>query len=48
MRGNVKTLSLDPNFASTYNNKGLALDKLGRTREAQQAYNKAKQLGVEA
>ncbi|MGI9061895.1 MAG: tetratricopeptide repeat protein [Ktedonobacteraceae bacterium] len=42
--GECQNLSLDPNFASAYNNKGLALDKLGRTREAQQVYNKAKQL----
>ena len=44
MRGNVRTLSLDPNFASAYNNKGFTLDKLGRAGESQQAYNKAKQL----
>jgi len=40
-----QTLRLDPNYATAYHNKGLALDQLGRRQEAQQAREKAKQPG---
>jgi len=39
-----QALRLDPNNAGVYYNKGNVFDRLGRTREAQQAYNKAKQI----
>jgi len=40
-----QAIRLDPNFANAYHNKGLALDNLGKSREAKQAYDKARQLG---
>ena len=40
-----QAIRLDPNDAWAYNNKGLALEQLGKKREAQQAYTRAKQLG---
>jgi len=40
-----QALRLDPNFALAYNGKSFTLKLLGKTREAQQAYDKAKQLG---
>ena len=40
-----QAISLDPKDATAYYNRGLALDRLGKKKEAQQAYNKAKQLG---
>ena len=40
-----QAIRLDPNYALAYNNKGLILDKLGRSREAKLAYDKARQLG---
>jgi Flp pilus assembly protein TadD len=38
---------LDPNFALAWYNKGIALHELGRHKEAQNAINKAKELGFE-
>ena len=38
-------LRLDPNNAVAYNNKGLALQKLGRNLEAQQMFDKVRELG---
>ena len=35
----------DPNIATAWNNKGLALKALGRTNEADSALAKAKELG---
>ena len=40
-----QAICLDFNFAFAYHNKGLALEQLGKQREAQQAYTRAKQLG---
>ena len=40
-----QVLRLDPNNALAYNNKGYVLNKLNRKEEAQQAYEKARQLG---
>ena len=41
-----KALKLEPNDAEIWNHKGFALDKLGRGNEAQNCFNKAKQLGL--
>jgi len=41
-----QAIRLDPNYVKAYYHKGLALDALGRKSEAQQAYAKAKQLGL--
>ena len=41
-----KALKLEPNDAEIWNHKGFALDKLGRGDEAQNCFNKAKQLGL--
>ncbi len=40
-----QAIRLDPNYAFAYYGKGLALDKLGQSKEARQAYDKARQLG---
>jgi tetratricopeptide (TPR) repeat protein len=40
-----QALRLDPNFAFAYNNKGIILEHLGRKREAQQAHERARELG---
>jgi tetratricopeptide (TPR) repeat protein len=40
-----QAIHLDPNFAPTYNGKGLALTALGKKIESQKAYEKARQLG---
>jgi tetratricopeptide (TPR) repeat protein len=40
-----QAIRLDPNDALAYIGKGLALDNLGQSREAKQAYDKARQLG---
>ncbi len=40
-----QVIPLDPKNANAYHNKGLVLDKLGRSKEAQQCYKKARQLG---
>ena len=40
-----QAIHLDPNNTFAYNNKGLALQQLGKNKEAQQAYKRAKQLG---
>lgn len=39
-----KVIELDPNDASAYNNRGYALGKLGKEKEAQSDYKKAKTL----
>jgi Flp pilus assembly protein TadD len=41
----IETILLDPNYADAYYDKGRALDNLGKSREARQAYEKARQLG---
>lgn len=41
-----RAIQLDPNFAFAYNGKGYTLQQLGRSKEAQQAYEKAKRLGL--
>jgi len=38
-------LRLDPNYASAYNGKGVVLQRLGHKKEAQQMFEKARQLG---
>ncbi len=43
-----QALRLDPNFAFAYYNKGVTLERLGRKREAQQAYERARQHGYNA
>src|SRR6266568_20562 len=40
-----QAIHLDPNFAVAYYSKGLALEALGKKQQAQQAYERAKQLG---
>ncbi len=40
-----QAIGLDPNYAVAYNNKGLLLQYLGKAKEAQQAKERAKQLG---
>jgi Flp pilus assembly protein TadD len=35
---------MDPTLAVAYNNKGLALGRLGKSKEARQAYKRARQL----
>jgi serine/threonine protein kinase len=40
-----QAIRLDPNFAAAYNGKGNVLTNLGKSREAEQAYEKARQLG---
>src|SRR5258708_1555669 len=40
-----QAIRLNPNYADAYHNKGRALEQLGKQREAQQAYTRAKQLG---
>ncbi len=40
-----QAIHLDPNYATAYNNKGLAPEVLGKKQEAQQAYEKSRQLG---
>ena len=40
-----QAIRFDPNYAFAYHNKGLALDKLGKSSEAKLAYDKARQLG---
>ncbi len=40
-----QAIRLDPNYAVAYNNKGLALERLGKKTEAQQAHARARQLG---
>ncbi len=40
-----QAIRLDSNYAFAWNNRGDALQQLGRTREAQQAYERARQLG---
>ncbi len=39
-----QAIRLDPNFANAYNNKGIALNDLKRYKEADQAFEKARQL----
>jgi serine/threonine protein kinase len=41
-----QAIRLDPNLAIAYDNKGLALANLGRSREAKQAYDMARQLDL--
>jgi len=38
-------IEIDPKFAETWHNKGVALDELGRPDEAKAAHDKAKELG---
>ncbi len=38
-------LALDPHMAAPHQNRGVALERLGRQAEAQQAYQRARQLG---
>src|SRR5258708_2952909 len=40
-----QAIHLDPNYAWAYHDKGRSLEQLGKQREAQQAYTRAKQLG---
>jgi hypothetical protein len=40
-----QAIRLDPNSALAYNNKGFALERLGRKEDAQQAFKRARQLG---
>ena len=40
-----KAIYLAPNFALAYNNKDLALRAFGKSKEAQQAFEKARRLG---
>ncbi len=40
-----QAIRLDPNYAVAYNNKGLALEALGKKKEAQQARERARRLG---
>lgn len=39
-----QAILMDPNLAVAYNNKGLTLERLGKPKEARQAYKKARQL----
>ncbi len=39
-----EAIHLNPNVGRYYNNKGKALEHLQRSKEAQQAYRRAKQL----
>jgi tetratricopeptide (TPR) repeat protein len=43
-----QALRLDPNFTIAWHNKGNALDHLGKSREARQAYDRANQLGFKS
>ena len=43
-RSYEEAIRLDPNLAGTWNNKGLALEALGRTAEADAAFARAKEL----
>jgi Flp pilus assembly protein TadD len=43
-----KALELDPQFAYAWYNKGVVLEKLGKSDEAQVCYDKAKELGYSA
>ena len=43
-RSYEEAIRLDPNLAGTWNNKGLALEALGRTAEADAALAKAREL----
>ncbi|MBA2680585.1 MAG: tetratricopeptide repeat protein, partial [Ktedonobacteraceae bacterium] len=38
-------IRLDPNYALAYYNKGNTFTQLNRSREAQECYQKARQLG---
>ena len=40
-----QAIRLDPDNASAYFGKGTALNNLGKSREAERAYEKARQLG---
>jgi tetratricopeptide (TPR) repeat protein len=40
-----QAIRLDPNYADAYNKKGYTLKRLGKEKEAQQAYARARQLG---
>jgi len=40
-----EAIRLRPNDATAYNAKGLALEALGKKQEAQQAHERARQLG---
>jgi tetratricopeptide (TPR) repeat protein len=40
-----QAIRLDPNYAKAYNNKGNTLTNLKRPEEAQQGYQKARELG---
>jgi Flp pilus assembly protein TadD len=40
-----KAIEINPKYAKAWNNKGIALNKLGRTAEANAAKTKAKELG---
>jgi|GEM_PF-3129950 len=42
-----KAISLDPNLAVAYNNRGVAYQRLGETIKANQDFAKAKELGYE-
>jgi len=37
---------MDPNLAIAYNNKGLVLERLGRSKEAKRTYKRARQLDL--
>jgi serine/threonine protein kinase len=41
-----QAIHLNPNFAPAYRNKGLALEALGKKQGAQQAYERARRLGL--
>lgn len=40
-----EAIRLNPEYAEAWNNKGVALEALGRTSEANAAYAKARELG---
>ena len=40
-----EAIRLDPQEAIAYNNRGVAYERLGKTREAELDYQKAKELG---
>jgi Flp pilus assembly protein TadD len=42
-----EAIRLDPNDAAAWNNKGVALEALGKTTEANAAFAKAQELGYE-
>ena len=44
LRAFEQAILMDPTLAVAYNNKGLALERLGKSKEARQAYKRARQL----